>query len=82
MTLQEIKQLVLELSYAEKKELRAYIGEIVVDVENLPLEQRIHQLEEAAREIRAGMTQNELEMMFADMDSEYIEPLDDDSWID
>jgi hypothetical protein len=31
MTLQEIKQLVLELSHAEKKELGAYIGEIVVD---------------------------------------------------
>jgi len=31
MTLQEIKQVVLELSHAEKKELGAYIGEIVVE---------------------------------------------------
>jgi hypothetical protein len=33
MTLQEMKQLVLELSDAEKKELSSYIGEILVDVE-------------------------------------------------
>ncbi|MDX2077356.1 MAG: hypothetical protein SFZ02_13065 [bacterium] len=31
MTLQEMKQLVLKLSNAEKKELSSYIGEILVD---------------------------------------------------
>ena len=82
MTLEEVKKIVNTLSISDILALKGYINTIFIDVTLLPPKERIRQLEESAREIRAEMTPDEFERMLADMDREYIEPLDDDSWID
>ena len=82
MTLEEIKQVVNELSVTDILALRGYLNTIPIDVSAIPVQERIRQLQEAAREIREGLSSEEFELMIADMNSEYIEPLDDDSWID
>lgn len=82
MTLEEIKQVVNELSITDILALRGYLNTIPIDVSAIPVQERIRQLQEAAHEIREGLSAEEFELMIADMNSEYIEPLDDDSWID
>jgi uncharacterized alpha-E superfamily protein len=79
MTLQAVKEVVDQLSPAERAELRDYLEEQTVDVSMLrPGTMDVDALLEAAREIREGFSKEEWEEIVAAMNEEYIEPVDED----
>ena len=85
MTLGDIMQAVENFSYEELRDLREYIEQRerqVHPARGATPQERIQRMRNAAAAIREGMTQEELDEMFAAMNEEYIEPVDDDIWKD
>jgi hypothetical protein len=84
--LQEILQAIDRLNDEEREQQRAYLDRPVEypPITDEDTETKIARLHEAFAEIRAGMTQEELDEMIEVMNSEYIEPFDpaDYTWLD
>jgi uncharacterized alpha-E superfamily protein len=83
MTLQAVKEVVDQLSPAERAELLRYLEEevsILLPKYPLSAEERIQNMDEAARAIREGFTDAEWEEVVAAMNEEYIEPVDEDGF--
>lgn len=85
MTLTEIMQAIDELSPDELHRLQAYIQQREWQTHpnrgQTPAE-RVRRLEEAAAQIREGLTHAELHAMTTAMNAEYVEPFVDDIWKD
>ncbi len=84
-SLEEVIKAVDQLSPEERAELRAYLDRR--DAESPPPhtlspEERIRRLDEAARAIREGFTDEEWTEIEKAMNEEYIEPFDEDMWKD
>jgi len=78
-TLNEVIQLVDRLSPQDRHRLRDYIDgqeKPIIPPHPMPVEERIRRFNEAATAIREDMMQEELDRVIADMNAEYIEPLD------
>ncbi len=84
--LQDILQAVDHLNDEERAQLRAYLDYQLIpqQIRDEDTQTKITKLHEAFAEIRAGMTQEELDELIEVMNSEYIEPLDrtDYAWLD
>jgi hypothetical protein len=76
MTLAEIKHEIDELSPEEIELLYVYLEER----RELSPETRIRMIEEAVAGIREGMTQQELDEMFAAMNEERVKLVDESIW--
>jgi uncharacterized alpha-E superfamily protein len=81
LTLQEVKQAVDHFSPEEVRELRAYLdaqsnAEIVLRAGTMDIDALL----DAARAIRAGITDEEWQAIENAMSEEYIEPIDDDGF--
>lgn len=74
------------LNDEELAEVRAYIDRRTIqpEIADEDVQAKIAALHQAFAEIREGMSEEELDAMIADMNSEYIEPLDPDefAWLD
>lgn len=85
MTLKDIQTAIDALSFEEIKQLRAYLEQRETDLQpgrGKTPQERIRLLHEAVTEIREGLTQEELDQLTEDMNSEYIEDVDVDVWRD
>ncbi|MCD4685180.1 MAG: hypothetical protein K8S97_04515 [Anaerolineae bacterium] len=85
MTLQDVKQAVDRLSPGARRELREYLAQresTEQPVLELTPEERIRRLDAAVEALREGLTQQELDEMTEAMNTEYIEPIDEDQWKD
>ncbi len=85
MTLQDVKQAVDRLSPGERRKLREYLAQresTEQPVLELTPEERIRRLDAAVEALREGLTQQELDEMTEAMNTEYIEPIDEDQWKD
>ncbi len=86
MTLHDVKKAVDKLSSDERRELREYLDQresMEQPGSQLSPEERIRRLDVAARALREGLTQEQLDEISEAMNEEYIEPLDDeDVWKD
>lgn len=82
MTLQTIKQAIDALTPQERRELRAYLDAQLTEPapHDLPIEERIRQLDAAAAKIRADLTDREWTEAERAMNAEYIEPWDESEW--
>ena len=74
--LREVKAAIDRLSPEEQAELRAYLNERAATTATM----RIDALQEAARVIREGFTDDEWEEVERAMNDEYIEPVDEDGF--
>ena len=74
--LREVKAAIDRLSPEEQAELRAYLNERAAPTATM----RIDALQEAARAIREGFTDDEWEEVERAMNDEYIEPVDEDGF--
>ena len=85
MTLQELIKAVDQLSPQERAELHAYLDPRKAQTRPAPAlspDERIRQLDEAAKAIREGFTDAEWEEVEQAMNAEYIEPWDESEWQD
>ncbi len=85
MSLQAMKKAVDSLSPQERRELREYLEQresVEAPAHELSPEDRIRHLDAAAKAIREGMTQVELDDMIEAMNAEYVEIVDEDEWTD
>jgi|GEM_PF-1131317 len=85
MTLKDIQTAIDALSFEEIKQLRAYLDQREADLrpgQGKTPQERLRLFDEAMAEIRAGLTQTELDQLTMDMNSEYIEDVDVDEWRD
>lgn len=81
--LQEVMKVIDQLSPQELRELREYIEQregTNRPVPELTPEERARRLDEAFEQLRAGLTQAQLDEMTEAMNTEYIEPFDEDVW--
>ena len=78
MTLNEIKQAINQLSPKELEELEAYIA--FRKPHPLTPSERVALLERGASAIRESMTPEELDDLIEVINSEYIEPWDEEEW--
>jgi hypothetical protein len=85
MTLQDVKRAVDQLSPEERRELREYLEQresTEPPAHALPPEERARRLREAFEQLRAGLSQQELDDITRAMNAEYTEPFDEDVWKD
>lgn len=85
MTLQDVIKAVATLSPEELRQLRAFLDQLEgtpSPAHDLPPEERIRRLDAAVEALREGLTQAELDEMTDAMNTEYIEPFDEDVWKD
>ncbi|MDL1901597.1 hypothetical protein FBR02_12585 [Anaerolineae bacterium CFX9] len=82
LNLQEVKEAVDHFSPEELRELREHLEKRAVEILSNPLspDERIRLLDEAAKAIREGFTDEEWEAVEQAMNEEYIEPVDDDGF--
>lgn len=86
MTFPEVIKMVDTLSREELRQLRLYIEEreqqSVQDLTQLPVSEWTHRMQTAAATIREGFTDAEWAAIERDMNTEYIETVDEDVWRD
>jgi hypothetical protein len=85
MNLRDVIKVVDQLSPEELRELRDYINQREAQTSSEPVlspEERIRRLDEAAKAIREGLTEEEWKQIENDMNAEYIEPWDEAEWSD
>lgn len=85
MTLQEIIQQLDELSPEELNELQFALNQrhgVRHPKDGLSPQERVLSLRAAARAIREGFTDEEWAQIEQDMNSEYVELIDDEPWKD
>lgn len=85
MTLQDVKQAIDRLSPEERRELREYLEQCESTEQNVPQltpAERARRLDAAFEQLRAGLTQAELDEMTEAMNAKYIESVDEDQWKD
>jgi hypothetical protein len=85
MTLQDVIRAVDRLSPEERRELHQYL-ELRESTERAAQEllpqERAQRLREGFAQLRAGLSQADLEKITEAMNAEYIEPVDEDQWKD
>jgi hypothetical protein len=85
MTLKDIQTVINTLSLDEIRELEVYLAQRKADLHpgrGKTPEERARLFEEAMAEIRAGLSQAELDQLTSDMNSKYVEDVDVDQWKD
>lgn len=81
MDLEALLPLIDALSHEERLRLRAYLDERHLPTPAaLSPQERMRRLNAAFDEMRAGLSQAELDEMTAAMNEEYIEPWDETEW--
>ena len=86
MTLQDVMKAIDVLPLDDLLQLRMYIDqrttEAMPPAVQLSPEERARRLDAAFEQLRAGLTQTELDEMTEAMNAEYIEPFDETEWKD
>ena len=79
MTLDDLKRAAARLSVSQRQQLRTYLNTVNESIELQAGTLDIDELTAALADIRAGLTDAEFAEIKAAMNTEHIEPLDDDA---